>query len=102
MGDLLEKSKSSYYPSFQEIQDEVSRALDEAQDIDTYLRPLASHFESLETTDFLEAKSLYKPMFRVIGLVYDNCEHYASAPRIVVLLQEICNCLLYTSPSPRD
>ncbi|CAF1677145.1 unnamed protein product, partial [Adineta ricciae] len=94
MGELLDKSKSSYYPSFQQIQDDVSYALDEAQDIDTYLRPLASHFESLETTDFLEAKNLFKPMFRVIGLVYDNCEHYASAPRIVVLLQEICNLVM--------
>ncbi|CAF0886754.1 unnamed protein product, partial [Adineta ricciae] len=25
---------------------------------------------------------------------YDNCEHYASAPRIVVLLQEICNLVM--------
>lgn len=94
MGELLKKSQSSYYPAFLQIQDDVRQALDEAQDIDTYLRPLASHFESLETTDFAEAKHLFHPMFRIIGLVYDNCQHYATAARIIVLLQEICNLIM--------
>ena len=94
MGELLAKSKSSYYPSFLQIQNDVSQALDEAQDIDTHLRPLSSHFESLETTDFIEAKQLFKPMFHIIGLVYKNCQHYGNAARIVVLLQEICNLVM--------
>jgi dynein heavy chain len=94
MGELLAKSNSSYYPSFIQIHDEVRHALDEAQDIDTHLRPLASHFESLETTDFIEARQLFKPMFYVIGLLYTHCQHYATASRIVVLLQEICNLVM--------
>jgi dynein heavy chain len=94
MGELLAKSNSSYYPSFLQIHNDVRLALDEAQDIDTHLRPLASHFESIETTDFIEAKHLFKPMFHIIGLVYDNCQHYATASRIVVLLQEICNLVM--------
>jgi len=94
MGELLAKSDSSYYPSFLQIHNDVRYALDEAQDIDTHLRPLASHFESLETTDFIEAKHLFKPMFHIIGLVYDHCQHYATASRIVVLLQEICNLVM--------
>lgn len=94
MGELLAKSNSSYYPSFVQIHNDVRYALDEAQDIDTHLRPLTSHFESVETTDFLEAKHLFKPMFYVIGLLYEHCHHYASASRIVVLLQEICNLIM--------
>lgn len=94
MGELLAKSNSSYYPSFKQIHTDVRYALDEAQDIDTHLRPLASHFESLETTDFIEAKHLFKPMFYVIGLLYAHCQHYATAARIVVLLQEICNLVM--------
>ncbi|CAF2910762.1 unnamed protein product [Rotaria sp. Silwood2] len=94
MGELLSKSNSSYYPSFLQIHNDVRHALDEAQDIDTHLRPLASHFESIETTDFMEAKHLFKPMFHIIGLLYDNCLHYATASRIVVLLQEICNLIM--------
>ncbi|CAF1536641.1 unnamed protein product, partial [Adineta steineri] len=94
MGELLNKSNSSYYPSFLQIQNDVHHALEEAQDIDTHLRPLSGHFESLETTDFLEAKHLFKPMFHVIELVYNNCQHYATASRIVVLLQEICNLVM--------
>ena len=94
MGELLAKSNSSYYPSFVQIHADVRQALEEAQDIDTHLRPLASHFESMETTDFIEGKHLFKPMFHVIGLLYNNCQHYASASRIVVLLQEICNLVM--------
>lgn len=94
MGKLLDTSNSSYYPSFLQIQNDVRHALEEAQDIDTHLRPLASHFESVETTDFLEAKQLFKPMFYVIGLVYEHCRHYSTASRIVVLLQEICNLIM--------
>ncbi|CAF4744784.1 unnamed protein product, partial [Rotaria socialis] len=94
MGELLAKSNSSYHPSFLQIHNDVRQALDEAQDIDTHLRPLASHFESLQTTDFIEAKNLFKPMFHIIGLVYENCRHYATASRIVVLLQEICNLIM--------
>lgn len=94
MGELLAKSNSSYHPSFLQIHNDVRQALEEAQDIDTHLRPLASHFESLQTTDFIEAKHLFKPMFHVIGLLYNNCPHYATASRIVVLLQEICNLIM--------
>ena len=94
MGELLAKSNSSYYPSFIQIQNDVRYALDEAQDIDTHLRPLASHFESLETTDFIEARHLFKPMFHIIHLIYEHCQHYATASRIVVLLQEICNLIM--------
>jgi dynein heavy chain len=94
MGELLSKSNSSYYPSFLQIHNDVRYALDEAQDIDTHLRPLASHFESIETVDFIEAKYLFKPMFYVIGLLYTHCHHYATASRIVVLLQEICNLIM--------
>lgn len=77
-----------------QIHNDVRYALDEAQDIDTHLRPLAGHFESLETTDFIEGKQLFKPMFHVINLLYTHCQHYASASRIVVLLQEICNLVM--------
>jgi dynein heavy chain len=94
MGELLDKSNSSYYPSFVQIHSDVRYALDEAQDIDMHLRPLASHFESMETTDFMEAKHLFKPMFYVISLLYKHCRHYATASRIVVLLQEICNLVM--------
>ena len=94
MGELLASSNSSYHPSFLQIHSDVGQALDEAQDIDRHLRPLASHFESLETTDFIEAKYLFKPMFHVIGLLYEHCLHYATASRIVVLLQELCNLVM--------
>ncbi|CAF4343131.1 unnamed protein product, partial [Didymodactylos carnosus] len=91
MGELLAKSNSSYHPAFIHLHGEVRQALDEAQDIDTHLRPLASHFESIETADFPDTKQLYKPCFHIIALLWANCRHYTVPSRIIILLQELCN-----------
>lgn len=48
MAELLEKTNSSYYPSFKTIFHDVVQALTEAQDINLYLKPLSTHFEDLE------------------------------------------------------
>ncbi|CAF1367717.1 unnamed protein product, partial [Didymodactylos carnosus] len=94
MGELLAKSNSSYHPAFIHLHGEVRQALDEAQDIDTHLRPLASHFESIETADFPDTKQLYKPCFHIIALLWANCRHYTVPSRIIILLQELCNLVM--------
>ena len=48
MAELLEKTQSSYYPSFKTLFTDVVNALTEAQDINLYLKPLMSHFEDFE------------------------------------------------------
>ena len=48
MAELLEKTHSSYYPSFTSLFRDVVQNLTEAQDINLYLKPLMSHFEDLE------------------------------------------------------
>ena len=48
MAELLEKTNSSYYPSFKTLFTDVVNALTEAQDINLYLKPLMSHFEDFE------------------------------------------------------
>lgn len=52
MAELLEKTNSSYYPSFKSLFQDVVQALTEAQDINLYLKPLMTHFEDLEQVWF--------------------------------------------------
>jgi dynein heavy chain, axonemal len=94
MGELLKQSKSSYFPSFENIQNDVQQALKEAQEIDVYLPSLRGHFESIESSDLLEGKQLFHPMFHIIGLICKNCVDYAKPTKIVVLLQKICNLVM--------
>lgn len=54
MAELLEKTNSSYYPSFKSLFHDVVQALTEAQDINLYLKPLMTHFEDFEqVTNFI-------------------------------------------------
>ena len=66
----------------------------EAQDITTYLKPLASHIEGFEEVDFNELLPKLAPLIHVVCLIWSNSQYYNTAPRIIVLLQEICNSLI--------
>lgn len=94
MAQLLEKTNSSYYPAFRDLNKEIEAALEEAQDIDAHLKPLAGHFESLDTTEFDETPSLFDPMFHTICLLWANSTYYCRPARIIVLLQEINNVMI--------
>ncbi len=71
-----------------------SAALDEARDINTYLKPLRKHLEEFEQLDFPEVKESLAPMLHVIGLIWGNSAYYCRPGRIIVLLQEIGNLLI--------
>jgi dynein heavy chain len=94
MALLLEKTNSSYYPAFKDLFNEIQAALEEAQDIDAYLKPLAGHFESLETTEFDETTALFDPIFHSICLLWANSVYYCRPARIIVLLQELNNVII--------
>jgi dynein heavy chain len=91
---LLEKTNSSYYPAFKDLFKETAAALEEAQDIDCHLKPLAGHFESLETTEFDEAQGIFDAVFHVICLLWANSKYYCRPARIIVLLQELNNLII--------
>ena len=94
MAQLLEKTQSSYFPAFKELYKETVSALEEAQDIDAYLKPLSGHFESLETTEFDEVADGFDVMFHAICLVWANSKYYCRPARIIVLLQELNNLVM--------
>lgn len=70
-------------------------ALAEARDIDLYLRTLERHFQALEDTDFTECLPLFRPLFHVICMVWRDSKYYCSSSKIIVLLKQIGNLLIY-------
>ncbi|XP_064179132.1 dynein heavy chain 9, axonemal [Anguilla rostrata] len=94
MSELLEKMESSYYPAFQNMFQDVVAALEEARDINVYLKPLQRLFESLESVEFNEIKSQIGPLMHSVCLTWANSKYYNTPARIIVLLQEICNLLI--------
>ena len=59
----------------------------EAQDITTHLKPLAPHFQYLESQEFTDVKTLFPPLLHLVCLVYSHSDHYNTAARIIILLQ---------------
>ena len=69
-------------------------ALEEARDITLYLKPLRRLFEDMEQYDFSELGKVIPPLMHTIGLIWANSKFYCSAPRVIVLLQEVCNMII--------
>ncbi|CAF2140297.1 unnamed protein product [Rotaria magnacalcarata] len=94
MAELLRKTNSSYYPAFESLLNDVSEALEEAKEIDIFLKPVSQHFDGLETTDFGETEPIFGPMFHTVCLMWANCKAYRRPARIIVLLQELNNLVM--------
>ncbi|XP_032221173.2 dynein beta chain, ciliary [Nematostella vectensis] len=94
MAELLEKTQSSYFPAFKKIFKDVVAALDEARDITLHLKPLRRQLEDMEQYDFSELHKILPAILHVCGLLWANSKFYCSAPRIIVLLQELCNMII--------
>ncbi|XP_077869744.1 dynein beta chain, ciliary-like [Saccoglossus kowalevskii] len=94
MAELLEKTQSSYFPTFKNIFRDVVEALTEAQDISLHLKPLKRHLEEIESVDLTELKPLLQPLMHVICLTWAHSQYYNTPARLIVLLQEVCNLLI--------
>lgn len=94
MALLLEKTESSYYPSFKQLFEETKCALDEAWDITSHLKPLLTHFETLEQIDFLQISKSFDLIFHLICLVWAHAKYYCRPARLIVLLQELNNLIM--------
>ncbi|KAJ6660744.1 hypothetical protein lerEdw1_017370 [Lerista edwardsae] len=92
--ELLERTRSSYYPGFQQLTVKVEEAVSEAQDIYLYLGPLKRYVAYLEESNFSNAERLIAPLFHTICLIWTHSKYYCFPNRIGVLLQEFCNLLI--------
>lgn len=71
-----------------------SVALEEARDINTFLKPLRRQLEDMEQYDFTEIEKVLPALMHTIGLIWANSKFYCRPARIIVLLQEMCNMLI--------
>ncbi|RKP21352.1 hypothetical protein ROZALSC1DRAFT_27237, partial [Rozella allomycis CSF55] len=92
---ILEESNSTYYPAFRGMCDKVSNALDEAQDINTYLQAFKPHAERLNgVSEFAEIANVLPALFHVVGMVWKLSRHYSNPTRMQVLIHELCNDII--------
>lgn len=94
MALLLQKTGSSYFPSFKELFDETRDALEEALDIYAYLKPLIPHFELLENGEFVLLSKNFDLIFHLICLVWAHSKCYCKPARLIVLIQELNNLII--------
>ncbi|XP_065217396.1 dynein beta chain, ciliary [Planococcus citri] len=101
---ILETTNSAYFPGFKNVYENVQSALEEAENVTLYLKPLRKHFLQLEDIDFSEIIPCIKPLMHVICLVWSQCKFYCNSARIITLLRQICNLFInqakrYLDPS---
>ncbi|MCJ8738378.1 hypothetical protein PDJAM_G00035190 [Pangasius djambal] len=99
MAELLDAMESSYYPAFINMLQLVNGALEEARDINIFLKPLERLTEDLENTDFSEVIGRLAPLMHTVCLVWANSKYYNTPARVIVLLQEVCNLLIQQARS---
>ncbi|XP_028172090.1 dynein beta chain, ciliary-like [Ostrinia furnacalis] len=102
MAVILEKTTSAYYPCFSRLFKNIVSALAEAKEIDLYLHTLEKHFQALEETDFTECQTLFRPLFHVICMIWRDSKYYCSSSKLMVLLKQISNLLIYTAKKCLD
>ncbi|KAM3873375.1 dynein axonemal heavy chain 11 [Diretmus argenteus] len=94
MANILELMESSYHPTITTLMGNVFDALQEAQDIDLHLQPLHAQLSQLEKEEFPHMEPFIPALFHTLFLIWTHCTSYGRPPRIVVLLQELCNLLI--------
>ncbi|KAF5902959.1 dynein heavy chain 9, axonemal, partial [Clarias magur] len=99
MAQLLDAMESSYYPAFINMLQLANGALEEARDINIFLKPLERLTEDIENTDFSEVKGRLAPFMHTVCLVWANSKYYNTPTRLIVLLQEVCNLLIQQARS---
>ncbi|XP_038207715.1 dynein beta chain, ciliary [Zerene cesonia] len=102
MAVILEKTTSAYYPCFSRLFKNIVSALAEAREIDMYLRTLEKHFQALEDTDFTECQPLFRPLFHVICMVWRDSKYYCSSSKLMVLIKQICNLIIFQAKKCLD
>ncbi|XP_077101765.1 dynein axonemal heavy chain 9 [Siphateles boraxobius] len=99
LAELLYAIDSSYYPAFAKMLRDVVEALNEAKDINAFLKSMEKRLEDVEGADFSEVKGKIAGLMHTVCLIWANSKHYNKPARLIVLLQEICNLLIQQARS---
>ena len=92
---ILELSKSTYSPAFNQLCKEIAIARLEANDNVKFLKALRPYLEKLSLMDdFPKLTDLFKLILHLILLIWKHSKYYNTATRLVILIREICNDLI--------
>ncbi|XP_055509862.1 dynein axonemal heavy chain 17-like [Leucoraja erinacea] len=94
ISEVLEKSKSSYWPALKNLYEDIRAGLEEASDIVLYLIPLKSLVDDVIQTDYEEVSPYVDIIMHTVCLVWANSRYYNTPARIIVILQEIFNLFI--------
>jgi dynein heavy chain len=91
---VLENTKSTYFPAFYRLTQEVKVAREEANDNFRQLRALEPYLQEVKQNSFEDLVRVFRPLFHCILLVWKHSKQYNSTTRMVILIREICNDLI--------
>ena len=91
---VLEITRSTYFPSFSRLCQEVENARLEANDNLKHLKVLEPYLSKLKAVEFSNILSLIKPIMHIILLIWTHSKFFNTTARIVVLVREICNDII--------
>ncbi|MEW5311809.1 MAG: hypothetical protein WDW38_003494 [Sanguina aurantia] len=92
---VLELARSTYFPAFQRLYNEVELSRGEANDNVKFLRPLKRYLEKLNGLDeFVALVELFKPIMHTLSLIWRYSANYNTSARFVTLMQQLCNDLI--------
>jgi dynein heavy chain len=96
---VLELTKSTYFPAFNRLCQEVKSAQEEANDNCCMMRTLEPHLEAVKGNSFDDLVHVFKPLLHCILLVWKHSKRYNTTKRMVILLREICNDIVQRAES---
>lgn len=103
IGNILEKIDSVYYSTFSDIFKNIVLAVQEADDITLWIKPLQAHFDRFERDDITESEDKIQPLHHVICLMWAHSKFYgANVKRIIVLFRMINNMIIESATKCLD
>ena len=94
---FLEQNKSTQTSAFSKLQKEVATARIEADENYKFLQTLEAYFYKLVDTslELPEVSEYFVPIMHTILLIWTYSQHYNTPARLLVLIREICNAIIF-------
>uniref|UniRef100_A0A3P9HI63 Dynein heavy chain tail domain-containing protein n=1 Tax=Oryzias latipes TaxID=8090 RepID=A0A3P9HI63_ORYLA len=92
--ELLEAANSTYFQPWMKVCKNISEALEDAENICKYMKPLQKQFERTESLELPKMKNHIAPLMVTVSLVWVNSKYHKYKSHFVFLLREIAGLLI--------
>ncbi len=93
--DTLNELKSPFAAQFEKLTRDVVVARDESAENSRFLATLKPYFQRInDESDFTLVEQTFVPIMHTILLIWQHSHTYNTKPRLICLIQEICNALI--------